>query len=133
MVNKNNGEIKTYSSTGAVRNTSHTTSSLLRKRRESVENREGNFRGTVKKKMFLSHQTYAGIIRNVHSLIEMVTYLLSDSTDHDYCYNDVGDIQNFWLTGRVSGDSQRRILDVIGVLADATRTLHYISLVMPQI
>ena len=42
--------------------------------RKSIENSEGNFRGSDRKKMFLSHQTYTGIMINVH--IEMVTYLL---------------------------------------------------------
>ena len=72
--------------------------------RESVEHRKGNFTTSDRKKMFLSHQTYTGILISVHSVIEMVSYLLRAGTDHDYCYNDDGDIQNFVLTGRVSQD-----------------------------
>ena len=33
---------------------------------------EGNFTTADKKKMFPSHQTYAGILINVHSIIEMM-------------------------------------------------------------
>ena len=33
---------------------------------------EGNFKTADKKKMSLSHQTYTGILINVHSIIEMV-------------------------------------------------------------
>ena len=69
---------------------------------ESRENRDKNFTTADKKKMFLSHQTYTGILINVHSIIEMVSYLLRDGTDHNYCYND--DIQKFVLTGRASQD-----------------------------
>ena len=36
------------------------------------ESIEGNFTTADKKKMFLSHQTYTGILINVHSIIEMV-------------------------------------------------------------
>ena len=36
------------------------------------ENIEGNFTTADKKKMFLSHQTYTGILIDVHSIIEMV-------------------------------------------------------------
>ena len=71
---------------------------------ESIENREGDFTTADKKKMFLSHQTYTGILINVHSIIEMVSYLLRDGTDHNYCYNHDDDIQKFVLTGRVSQD-----------------------------
>ena len=52
--------------------------------------------------MFLSHQTYTDILINVHSIIEMVSYLLRDGTDHNYCYNDDDNIQKFVLIGRVS-------------------------------
>ena len=34
---------------------------------------EGNFTTADKKKMFLSHQIYTGILINVHSIIEMVS------------------------------------------------------------
>ena len=68
------------------------------------ESIEGNFTTADKKKMFLSHQTYTGILINVHSLIEMVSYLLRDGTDHNYCYNDDDNIQKFVSTGRVSQD-----------------------------
>ena len=36
------------------------------------ESIEGNFTTADKKKIFLSHQTYTGILINVHSIIEMV-------------------------------------------------------------
>ena len=36
------------------------------------ESMEGKFTTADKKKMFLSHQTYTGILINVHSIIEMV-------------------------------------------------------------
>ena len=41
---------------------------------------------------------------NVHTIIEMVSYLLRDGTDHNYWYNDNDNIQKFVLTGRVSLD-----------------------------
>ena len=36
------------------------------------ESIEGNFTTADKRKMFLSHQTYTGILINVHSIIEML-------------------------------------------------------------
>ena len=39
---------------------------------ERWQESEGNFTTADKKKMFLSHQTYTGILINVHSIIEMV-------------------------------------------------------------
>ena len=50
--------------------------------------------------MFLSHQTYTGILINVHSIIEMPL----GSTDHNYCCNDDDNIQKIVLRGRVSQD-----------------------------
>ena len=49
--------------------------------------------------MFLSHQTCTSILINVHSIIEMVSYLLRGGTDHNYCYNGDDNIQKFVLTG----------------------------------
>ena len=93
---------------------------------------EGNFTTADEKKMFLSQQTYTGILINVHSIIEMVSYLLRDGTDHNYCHNDDDNIQKFVLTERVSQE-QRRILDVIGLLGGVMNTRHCINSVMTQI
>ena len=68
------------------------------------ESIEGNFTTANKKKMFLSHQTYTDILINMHSIIEMVSYLLRDGTDDNYCYNDDDDIRKFVSTGRMSQD-----------------------------
>lgn len=48
----------------------------LLKWKKSIENRPGNFTETQKDKMFLSHQTYKGIIITVNSTIEIVKYLV---------------------------------------------------------
>ena len=72
--------------------------------RDSINKREGKFSLTDKQKMFLSHQTYLGIIMNVHSLIGLVQYVLRHRNDHVYDgTND--DIQDFLLTGKISQDS----------------------------
>ena len=78
--------------------------SYFERLQESIENRDGNFATADNKKMFLSHQTYTGILINEHSIIEMESYLLRGGTYHNYCYNDDDDIQIFVLTGRVSQD-----------------------------
>ena len=44
----------------------------------SVEKRKGNFGRADRNKMFLSHQTYEGIIISVYSLIESVQFLIQD-------------------------------------------------------
>ena len=71
--------------------------------------------------MSLSHQTYTGILINVHSIIQMVLYLLRDGTYHNYCYND--DIQKIILTEENFGCHR----------TDGRRNEHCIISVMTQI
>ena len=44
--------------------------------KSSVEKREGNFSRAERNKMFLSHQTYEGILISVYSIIESVKFLI---------------------------------------------------------
>ena len=46
--------------------------------KSSVEKREGNFSRAERNKMFLSHQTYEGILISVYSIIESVKLLIQD-------------------------------------------------------
>lgn len=48
----------------------------LKKWKESIESREGNFLKKDKSNMFISHQTYEGLLITVYSVIEVVRYLL---------------------------------------------------------
>ena len=48
----------------------------LKNWKESIESREGNFLKKDKNNMFISHQTYEGLLITVHSVIEAVRYLL---------------------------------------------------------
>ena len=43
-----------------------------------MEKREGNFGRAERNKMFLSHQTYEGILITIYSVIESVKFLLQD-------------------------------------------------------
>ena len=57
-----------------------------------------------KQKLFISPQTYLGVLMNVHSLIGLSRYLLRQKNDHTYDHlND--DIQDFILTGKISQDA----------------------------
>lgn len=49
----------------------------LKNWKESVENRPGDYSQSERDKMFLSHQTYKGIIITVNSMIEATKYLLT--------------------------------------------------------
>lgn len=71
--------------------------------RDSIEKREGHFSLSDKRKMFISHQTYLGIIMNVRSLTGLVSYILRHKNDHIYD-NSNEDIQDFLLTGKISQD-----------------------------
>ena len=53
--------------------------SYLYKWKQSVKDRTGNFTDTEREKMFLSHQTYKGILITVKSTIEVVKYLIKDA------------------------------------------------------
>ena len=46
--------------------------------KKSIEQRKGNFGKTDRNKMFLSHQTYEGILITADSVIECVKFLLQD-------------------------------------------------------
>ena len=48
----------------------------LKNWKESIESREGNFLKKDRSNMFISHQTYEGLLITVHSVIETVRYLL---------------------------------------------------------
>ena len=87
-----------------------------------------------KKKMFLSHQTYTCILINVHSIIEMVSYLLRDGTDHNYCYNDDDNIQKYVIDRTSESISNRgEFWDVIRLLGGVMNIRHCINSVMTRI
>jgi len=44
--------------------------------KESVEKRSGHFTANDREKMFLSHQTYEGLVITVNSVIEATQFLL---------------------------------------------------------
>ena len=49
----------------------------------SIENRPGNFTKNAKSNMFLSWQTYEGLIKiTVHSIIELVKFLLNHQVEY---------------------------------------------------
>ena len=49
----------------------------LKKRKNSIDTREGNFSAKDKQKMFLSHQTYEGLLITAKSTVELSRFLLS--------------------------------------------------------
>ena len=71
--------------------------------RESIDKRNDITTLSKKNKLFISPQTYLGLIMNVHSLIGLLSYVLRHKEDHGYCFND--DIQDFVLTGKISQDA----------------------------
>ena len=94
------------------------------------ESLEGNFTTADKKKMFLSHQTYTGILINVHSIIEMVVGMAQITiivTMMMIIFQNL-----YWQDDRVK-IQQRRILDVIGLLGGVMNIRHCINSVMTQI
>jgi len=50
----------------------------LRKWKESINARPGHYTDTEKDKMFLSHQTFKGILITVYSFVEIIKYLIND-------------------------------------------------------
>ena len=50
----------------------------LQKWKDSSNTRSGNFTETEKGKMFLSHQTYKGILTTVNSFVEVIKFLLNE-------------------------------------------------------
>ena len=63
--------------------------------KESIEERPGNFTQNAKSRMFISWQTYEGIQVTVHSLKEVVKYLLENGVKYvlseRFCQDDLED------------------------------------------
>ena len=53
----------------------------LRKWKESIDNRQGNFNQNARSKMFLSWQTYEGFKISVYSVIEVTKFLLGEGVE----------------------------------------------------
>ena len=94
------------------------------------ESIEGDFTTADKKKIFLSHQTYTGILTNVHSIIEMVLGMAQITiivTMMMIIFKNL-----YWQEEWVK-IQQRRILDIIGLLGGVMNVRHCINPVMTRI
>ena len=49
--------------------------------RDSVKNRQGPYSPADRQKMFLSHQTYKGLVMTIRAFIEVTRYLLTHGVD----------------------------------------------------
>ena len=87
----------------------------LRNWKFSVLNRPGEFTTSDSDKMFLSHQTYTGLLITVHSVIEAMRFLLDSGMP-------------YVLTERFNQDCLEEYLGDIKVLDAAMTTLQYNSL-----
>lgn len=78
--------------------------SYLEKWKLSIENRVGDFNATQKNNMFLSFPTYEGLRMTVHSLKEVVVYLLNNGFDYvlseKFCQDD---LENYFGRQRAIG------------------------------
>ena len=83
-----------------------------------------------KKKMFLSHQTYTGLLINVHSIIEMVLGMAQITIIVTMTMIIFKKLywQDEWIKIQ-----HRRILDIIGLLGGVMNIRHCINSVMTQI
>ena len=90
----------------------------------------GNFTTADKKKMFLSHQTYTGILINVHSIIEMVLGMAQITI---IVTMTMIIFKNLYWQDEWVKIQQRRILDVLGLLGGVMNIRHCINSVMTQI
>ncbi|XP_065061651.1 uncharacterized protein LOC135688649 [Rhopilema esculentum] len=75
--------------------------------KKSIENREGQYSKSEKQAMFISRQTYNGLQRSVHSVIEATRFLLSKGAHYvlteRFCQDD---LENYF--GRQRSMGQRR-------------------------
>ena len=94
------------------------------------ESIEGNFSTADKKKMFLSHQTYTGILINVHLIIEMVLGVAKITIIVTMMMII---FKNLYWQDELVKIQQRRILDVIGLLGGVMNIRHCINSVMTRI
>ena len=94
------------------------------------ESIEGNFTTADKKKMFLSHQTYTGILINVHSIIEMVLGMAKITI---FVSMMMIIFKNLYWQDEWVKIQQRSILDFIGLLGGVMYIRHCINSVMTQI
>lgn len=76
----------------------------LEKWKSTIENREGDFNPTQRNNMFLSFPTYEGLRMTVHSLKEVVTFLLKNGFDYvlseKFCQDD---LENYFGRQRAIG------------------------------